>query len=79
MPTNIHIPDKHGVPARLFFALWPSAELRRRLHALALRYQRLHGGRAMRAETLHLTLLFLGEVPRAQIASLLQAIDGERQ
>lgn len=61
--------------ARVFFSLWPSPELRRKLHALAMQYQKRFGGRAMRAETLHLTLLFLGEVQRSKIEELRPRVD----
>lgn len=63
----------HGESGRLFFALWPDRELQRRLSALAAQVQQECGGRAMRAQTLHVTLLFLGSVPRAQLARVQQA------
>lgn len=56
--------------ARLFFALWPPAEVAERLHAQAVRCAGTAGGRAMRRETLHLTLAFLGNVPESEIARL---------
>lgn len=59
--------------ARLFFALWPGPEVRRRLHAMAVQHLDACGGRAMREETLHLTLLFMGNIPRMQIENLVQA------
>lgn len=51
---------------RLFFALWPDADLRRALAALAPR----QGPRRMRnvaAESLHLTLVFLGAATPEQL------------
>ena len=48
---------------RLFFALWPPEPLAGDLAALASRLQPVCGGRPMRAETLHLTLAFLGDLP----------------
>lgn len=60
---------------RIFFALWPSSALRRKLHALSLQYWEQCGGRAMRAETLHLTLLFLGVVRRSRADVLRRQID----
>jgi len=75
MRRNIPVQDEHHQKARLFFALWPAPALRRQLHALAMQTQEEAGGRAMRAETLHMTLLFLGEVPLAHIAKLEQAAD----
>ncbi len=59
---------------RLFFALWPSPELQHHLHALAWQLQpQAHGPalRVMQRENLHLTLLFLGNVPTARLAELI--------
>lgn len=56
--------------SRVFFALWPDQGARQRLRDLALAWQPDCGGRVMRAETLHLTLLFLGEVRRDRLDSL---------
>lgn len=75
MRRNIPVRDENQQKARLFFALWPAPALRRQLHSLALQTQAATGGRTMRAETLHMTLLFLGEVPLAQISQLEQAAD----
>lgn len=58
---------------RLFFALWPSAELAGSLHAQALQLAQTYGGHAMRADTLHLTLQFLGEQPATAVARLQEA------
>ncbi|MEX0959040.1 MAG: RNA 2',3'-cyclic phosphodiesterase [Burkholderiales bacterium] len=51
-----------GAPARLFFALWPDERVRRELAAWAHALHRETGGRVTRADSIHLTLLFLGEV-----------------
>ena len=64
---------KDSTVARVFFALWPEMSVRRELHALAKEYQLQCDARAMRADTLHMTLLFLGEVERVQLPQLLQA------
>jgi len=56
--------------ARLFFAAWPDAALQRSLHAVARHLQRECSGRATAAQKLHLTLAFLGEVPRADLERL---------
>ena len=61
--------------ARVFFALWPEALVRQALHTLATEYQLRCEARAMRAETLHMTLLFLGEVEHARLPQLMQAAD----
>ena len=73
--------NQHGMQlkdsgvARVFFALWPEALVRLALHTLATEYQLRCEARAMRAETLHMTLLFLGEVERARLPQLMQAAD----
>ena len=59
--------------ARVFFALWPTAEVREALGALARDLQTECGGRATKAEKIHLTLFFVGEVERSRIAGLLAA------
>lgn len=61
--------------ARVFFALWPDDECAARLHGLAEESARRFGGRAMRRETLHLTLAFVGEVREEKIPELLQLGD----
>jgi RNA 2',3'-cyclic 3'-phosphodiesterase len=72
---NIPAKNDGAGKVRVFFALWPEPALRRQLHALALRYQEPCGGSVMRAETLHLTLLFLGEVSRDNIRKLQRQVD----
>ena len=72
---NIPAKEENAGKARVFFALWPEPALRRQLHALALRYQERCGGSAMRGETLHLTLLFLGEVSQDNISKLQRQVD----
>jgi 2'-5' RNA ligase len=56
--------------ARVFFALWPDEGVRGELDRLAARLHRLRGGRRTRAETIHLTLLFIGDVPRFTLPAL---------
>lgn len=55
---------------RLFFALWPPRETAAELHAWARDAQRSTGGRVTRADTIHLTLAFLGEVDEASVPGL---------
>ncbi len=62
-----------GPSARLFFALVPDAAARDALAVLAQDVAQAVGGRASRAQTLHVTLAFLGNVPLAQLDAL-QAI-----
>jgi len=56
----IHTPE--NPTARVFFALWPSVVEREQLAAWQKPLKRLCGGRAMRGETLHNTLVFIGDV-----------------
>jgi RNA 2',3'-cyclic 3'-phosphodiesterase len=59
--------------ARLFYALWPDRQAREALAAHGARLARGAGGRAVPAANLHLTLVFLGEVEPARVASLHRA------
>jgi RNA 2',3'-cyclic 3'-phosphodiesterase len=51
-----------GKNMRVFFALWPDQAGRTSLAAWQAPLRKLCGGRAMRSETLHNTLAFLGNV-----------------
>lgn len=55
---------------RVFFALWPSDEERAALAAWQPPLETLCGGKPMRAETLHNTLVFLGNVPAHRLEAL---------
>jgi 2'-5' RNA ligase len=57
----------------LFFALWFDSPVRQALHKLAGQQQLNSGGRIMRVETIHLTLLFLGDTPDKRLPELDQA------
>lgn len=56
--------------ARLFVALWPDGELRRRLAEQAGHWTWPRGARLVAPENLHLTLHFLGMQPRSFIARI---------
>jgi RNA 2',3'-cyclic 3'-phosphodiesterase len=58
---------------RLFFALWPPAQAARGLHAWAQKAARETGGRVTRADTVHLTLAFLGEVDEQRLPVVIGA------
>jgi RNA 2',3'-cyclic 3'-phosphodiesterase len=58
---------------RLFFALWPDPVLKAAIAGAARTPARPHGGRRARDESLHLTLLFLGEVAPDAEARLAKA------
>jgi 2'-5' RNA ligase len=60
---------------RVFFALWPEPDLRGALATWGRAMQRELGGRLTRAETIHLTLAFIGEVD-AEGLDALRAIGG---
>ena len=62
-------------PGRLFFALWPDAPLGEAVHALAGQWQRVCGGRIMLSATLHMTLAFLGDAARSDLAAACSAAD----
>lgn len=56
--------------ARVFFALWPTAAERSHLAAWQAPLKRLCGGRAMRGETLHNTLVFIGDIDQSRLEAL---------
>jgi RNA 2',3'-cyclic 3'-phosphodiesterase len=62
--------DAHLKTARVFFALWPDADMRIALDRLSGKMHALCGGRRTRANAMHITLAFLGEVPEARLAGL---------
>jgi len=64
---------KKSSKARVFFALWPEASVQRELHTLTTKFKPQCKGRAMRADTLHMTLQFMGEVERTRLPQLIQA------
>ncbi len=55
---------------RVFFALWPDSEVRDRLAELAHATSERAHGRAPPPENLHLTLVFVGDVPADSVATL---------
>jgi 2'-5' RNA ligase len=61
---------------RCFVALWPDDAARERLAAVGREQQRrFPHARAMRAENLHLTLAFIGELDAARAARVAAALD----
>jgi 2'-5' RNA ligase len=60
---------------RLFFALWPDDTVRLKLSRYRLDLARACEGRAVRTDTLHLTLVFIGEVDDARIDELAACAD----
>jgi len=57
----------------VFFALWPEPDVRKRLHALSGSLHGRLGGRRSHPDTLHLTLIFVGEVENALLAPMREA------
>ncbi len=60
---------------RIFFALWPEPAIQRKLHAVAKKHRAECDARMMRAETLHMTLQFIGNIKRTQLPELIKAAD----
>lgn len=67
IPTEAAGPDT----LRLFFALWPDDATRAALNHTGASLHRNWGGRRMRANTLHLTLAFLGSTPTERLDELI--------
>lgn len=55
---------------RVFFALWPERQQRAELAAWQTGLKPLCGGRVMRPDTLHTTLVFVGEVAAHRLQAL---------
>lgn len=62
--------DEKAPSRRLFFALWPDDPVRAGLAAWQPSLRELCGGRAMRPDTLHATLVFMGEVDESRLETL---------
>jgi RNA 2',3'-cyclic 3'-phosphodiesterase len=60
---------------RLFFALWPDDATRDALNRAGKWLHQHWGGRRMRADTLHITLAFLGSTPAEQLDALTACAD----
>jgi 2'-5' RNA ligase len=63
---------------RLFFALWPDDATRDALIGAGKLLHQHWGGRLMRADTLHITLAFLGSTPVDQLDALFACADTVR-
>jgi 2'-5' RNA ligase len=70
-------PEEGAQPKRrLFLALWPDAEVRRRLQALLDRDLPVRGGRPEPLANLHVTLVFIGGVAADRVAAIERAAAG---
>src|SRR5262245_3666736 len=66
-------PSRAARKRRLFFALWPSDELRQRIVSDAEALIRNSRGRPTAARNLHITLLFVGEVEEPQVSLIVDS------
>ncbi|MGA7180430.1 MAG: RNA 2',3'-cyclic phosphodiesterase [Thiobacillaceae bacterium] len=57
---------------KLFFALWPEEDVRRALWKTSALLQEVWNGRRTKPDSLHMTLVFLGETPAGQLEELRQ-------
>lgn len=60
---------------RLFFALWPDAEVRDTLSQWQRMAYALSGGRKMHIDDVHLTLAFLGDTPVSKLPAVREAMN----
>ncbi len=65
--------NQTGGKSRVFFALWPDRDVRARLHLETQRLHRLLGGRPTHPDSLHLTLVFVGDVDNGRLPGLANA------
>jgi RNA 2',3'-cyclic 3'-phosphodiesterase len=70
------VTDAAPARLRLFFALWPDADVRASLSRYAQDAQALCGGRLMRPPNLHVTLAFIGDVPASRLDPIVAAATG---
>jgi 2'-5' RNA ligase len=64
---------------RVFFALWPDAAAAARLHNIALQQHARLAGRVMRLDSLHATLVFIGDIAAGRLNDLLAVAEGVHQ
>ena len=69
---------ERAATARVFFALWPDQTVQAALHRYGQALHRTLGGKLTRADSVHLTLLFLGTVPESSLAAVHRIGDGVR-
>jgi RNA 2',3'-cyclic 3'-phosphodiesterase len=66
-PTRASVPTTADAVPRLFFALVPDADVRAQLAPVAREWALRAHGRPTAAESVHLTLAFIGVVPRERV------------
>ena len=69
------VPSPRIDAARLFLALWPDVRSRERLLAHRDAWRWDAGAAPVAPQRLHLTLHFIGDVPRVRVAGLAEALD----
>lgn len=70
MSEKLALPSPNSKVMRLFLALWPDSVTRAALDKAAMKLLPQCGGRKTRSETLHMTLVFLGDVPESRLEAL---------
>lgn len=70
MSEKLALPSPNSKVVRLFLALWPDSVTRAALDKAAMKLLPQCGGRKTRSETLHMTLVFLGDVPESRLEAL---------
>jgi 2'-5' RNA ligase len=81
MPVTEENIGSAGRARRIFFAIWPDNDAQKQLAGLAkqLRLESLCGGRKIKAENIHLTLVFVGKVYPDNLKALYDAGDRIKQ
>jgi 2'-5' RNA ligase len=69
-PASAAAVAQREATARVFFALWPDSAVRDALYRQGQALHRALGGRLTRADSVHLTLLFLGNVAESRLSAL---------
>lgn len=69
------MPDRAGLrPAKLFLALSPPEPVRRELAAAGRELGERCPGRSTRPDTIHMTLVFIGQLARERVPALIEAL-----
>jgi 2'-5' RNA ligase len=70
--------SEKATTARVFFALWPNTEVQSALDRAAHKLHAMCGGRQTRRDTIHITLVFLGETELVRLKALRTAAGNVR-
>ena len=78
-PLTKNNAESTGRTVRVFFAIWPDYAAQKQMIGLAKRLSlSLCNGREMKAENIHLTLVFVGEIEPDRLEALQMVADGIR-